>query len=185
MRTMLGARTPRRLVGTCAVVVAAVVGLTGCNLPSGVKSDEQSKVVLFPDRPDRRDEDYDRKLGSSVDVQPWEARVTATEFKQEFGPGDISGYLIVHLSVKNIGVGKREPEQFHWQLLTPSGDLRNKALVTGGPPPLSEEELAKDAAVSGTLVFSTNGEKGKFYVVFAPVKGKSDPRGVWGPIEVA
>ena len=172
---------PTRLLSIlCFLAVGAVV--SSCDLPSGVKEDEQVKTVLFEDRPDRRDDDYDREVGSEVTIEPWEAQVTTTEFRPEID-GQQAGYLVVHLTVKNVGVGKRTPSRFHWQLLTPSGELKNPAPVAAGEV-LPEEELKKDEQASGVLVFTAGQEPGTFYVVFNPTKKDSDPRGVWGPLAV-
>lgn len=174
--------TGRHLRLLLAVVAAAVL-LGACNLPSGVKEDEQVKTVLFEDRPDRRDDDYDRAMGSELTIDPWEVQVTTAEFQPEID-GQQAGYLVVHLTVENVGIGKRSPSRFHWQILTPDGELRNSVPVRGAGEVLPEEELQKDEQASGVLVFTTGAERGTFYVVFNPTKREADPRGVWGPIEV-
>ena len=178
-------RRLRRRALVTLLTAAAVLVPAACNLPSGVKSDEQSKEVLFSDRPNRQEEDYDRNIGESVEVLPYEATLTSAEFVAELGPNEKSGYIVARVSVTNVGTGKRENNRFHWQLLTPGGELKNFALVEGGDKPLEEKDLQKDESVAGPLIFTAGGEKGNFYIVFAPQKGKTEPRGVWGPITVA
>lgn len=177
-------RLPRLRTTLVGLTAMALVAAPGCDLPSGIQEDDQSQEVLFEDRPDRQPDDYDRNVGDTVEVENFEATVKSAEFRQGFSETEQAGYVVAEVEVTYVGPGKREPSKFHWQLLTPSGDLRNFVQVTGVEQ-LVEDELGRDQTVAGTIVFTVGGEKGDFFLVFQPIKEAGRRRGVWGPINVA
>lgn len=177
-------RRRRRLAAGC-LAISMALGAVAC-VPTGTRGEEQSKEVLFEDRPDRVDADVDRNMGDRMKVDAFEATVTSAEFVAELGPNDKAGYIVANVTVENTEATKLETSRFHWKVLAPSGELRSHILVEGGRQGelVADEELDKGEAVSGTLAFNIGAERGTFYVVFAP-KEKNETRGVWGPIEVA
>lgn len=177
-------RGRRRLAASC-LAVTVVLGAVAC-VPTGTRGEEQSKEVLFEDRPDRVDADVDRQVGDPMKVDAFEANVKGAEFVAELGPNDTAGYIVADVAVENTEATKLETSRFHWKVLTPSGELKSHVLIEGGRPGelVANEELSKGDTVSGTLAFNIGAERGTFYVVFAP-KEKNETRGVWGPVEVA
>lgn len=136
-----------------------------------VDDTDTRSLELYPDRPDRQDQDHEASVGDTVRLAGYTATVTAAEITST----PLGEQLTVFVEVENRDDSAQPYNLFDWRLqdeagrvVDPTINLRDDDLGSG--------DLVEGGTASGTVAFDVGA--GSYYVIYKP-----DPfnaaRGIW------
>ncbi len=177
----------RFIVPLALVLVIIIAGVAGGGGDDGdaesVASDDESaeesgdpsdtrNLSLYPDRPDRQDEDHEAEVGDSVRLAGYTATVTDAEFTSDEVLGD---QVTVFVEIENRDDRAQPFNTFNWRLQDESGRVLDPTINTRDDD-LGSGDLVEGGMTSGTVAFDVSA--GNYFVIYKP-----DPtnaaRGIW------
>jgi len=144
-------------------------GTVSCQAGDGVE--DTRNLCLYPERPDRQDDDHEAELGAPVRLAGYTAALVEARIEDQFDdPG-----VVVGVRVENRDDEAQAYNLFHWriqttngQVLDPTINLRDDSLGSG--------DLVPGGSVTGSIAFDVG--PGEYFVIYKP-----DPfnaaRGIW------
>jgi hypothetical protein len=124
---------------------------------------------LYPDRPDRQDQDHEAAVGDSVRLVGYTATVTGAEIVNDPVWGE---QLHVSVTVENRDDRAQPYNTFDWRIQDASGRVVDPTIGDN----IGSGDLVEGGTVSGTVAFDAG--PGTYFVIYKP-----DPfnaaRGIW------
>lgn len=144
---------------------------------NGRSDGDTRDLSLYPDRPDRQDDDHEARVGESVRLAGYTATVTSAEYAPELSDFEDDGYLVTHVEIVNRDDEAQPYNVFDWQLLTPAGQVVDPTITSRDQ--LGSGQLVEGGSVEGDVIFEVGDASGTYYVLYKP-DAFNAARGVWG-----
>lgn len=145
----------------------------------GLAASDPGHPDLYPERPDRKREDQERKPGKDfVSISGYRAAVAALKFYPAISEFERDGYVVATVFIGNIDPAGQSYNLFDWSLQTPTGRVMSPTISTVDDA-LTAGALIKGGHTTGQVVFDVGNERGRFYLLYQPDILQS-ARGVWG-----
>lgn len=137
-------------------------------------TEDTRNLCLYPERPDRQDEDHEAELGQAVRISGY----TATATGSQVVPGLLDGQVLVaEVVVENRDDAAQPYNMFDWRLQTPDGQVIDPWGIAEADDSISSGDLVGGGRVEGTVSFEVE-TTGDHYLIYKP-----DPfdaaRGIW------
>lgn len=142
---------------------------------SGDPSDTRN-LSLYPDRPDRQDDDHEAEVGDSVRLAGYTATVDSGAFTQRLNDFETEGYIVVDVTVANRDSSAQPYNTFDWRIQTPSGQVLDPCICAEDQ--LGSGDLVEGGEVSGRVIFEQPDASGSYFVIYKPDPINS-ARGIW------
>lgn len=137
-------------------------------------TEDTRSLCLYPERPDRQEEDHEAEVGQSVRLSGYTATVTGSRT----APGLIGGsVLIAEVSVQNRDDEAQPFSQFDWRLQTPGGQVIDPWGLTEEDDDIGSGDLVNGGSVEGTVSFEVE-TAGDYFLIYKP-DAFDAARGVW------
>lgn len=141
-----------------------------CQAGDGV--DDTRNLCLYPDRPDRQDDDHEAELGDPVRLAGYTATLTGASTEDQFG----DPVVVITVQVENRDDSAQTYNLFDWRIQTANGQVLDPTINLRDDD-LGSGDLVPGGSVSGTIAFDVG--PGEYYVIYKPDPFNS-ARGVWG-----
>jgi hypothetical protein len=158
------------------IIVIAVVASSGSDKSSTSKSGQSGEQDLYPNRPDEKSHDHERKLGDGADLSGYTATVSSAGYQQQLSVIETSGYLVASATLLNRDKSAQSYNTFEWKLITPTGTIIDPYF--GGDQIGSGDLAGGGGHVAGNLVWDVGTTRGDYYIVYDP-SDLGDDRAVW------
>lgn len=165
------------LIGAAVVLVLLLLALfvaTRGGTDEAVPTAEVGEK-LYPERPDARPDDQERRVGGEAGIADVTAILSASAFAPNFQNG--SNYMVVRVALTSNSPEPRQVGPSDFRLVTPDGELLPSAEVTA-PDLLEETTLQQGEVAPGVVYFDVGDRTGPHWVEWNLV-GEDAPVGAW------
>lgn len=128
---------------------------------------------LYPDRPDRQDEDHEVAVGDCARLSGLTAYVDGSAVESPEFLGDV---FVVSVRLQNRDDSAQAFNMFDWSLLTPGGTIVNPTISLADDA-LDSGDLVKGGEAKGSVAFDVS-EPGTYFVIYTPDVFE-DGRAIW------
>lgn len=144
----------------------------------GLAASDPGHPDLYPERPDRKQDDQEREPGKDfVSISGYRAAVAAVKFYPAISEFERDGYVVATAFIGNVDPDGQSYNLFDWSLQTPTGSMMSPTISTIDDA-LTSGSLIKGGHVTGQVVFDVGSERGRFYLLYEP-DILHPGRGVW------
>lgn len=140
--------------------------------PDAEEQTDTRNLSLYPERPDRQDEDHEAEVGQGVRLSGYTASVTGAEISTEEFLGE---QLTVFVTVENRDDSAQPYNLFDWRIQTENGQVLDPT-INFRDDDLGSGDLVSGGTVSGTVAFDVG--PGTYYVIYKP-DAFDAARGIW------